>query len=203
MLRYIRRHHLALLALFIALGSGAYAASVAPKDSVVSSSIRNGEVNTADLADEAVTADKLARGAAAKAIDFDQASNPAAGAPATVLSLHELKLQADCYTRKINGEQVWEIDLSTTSAAAANYNGYSIRSNGNNDSVFTSPFGFSLAPGDSHQLDASYVPYSFVRNAFSFVYSTGARVITVDLNEVVNASTGRCQVSGTALPVRS
>jgi hypothetical protein len=54
MLGYLRRHHVALLALFLALGGTSYAAATLPAKSV----------GTRELADHAVTKAKLARGAA-------------------------------------------------------------------------------------------------------------------------------------------
>ena len=51
---------MASIAVFLALGGGAYAASIAPKNSVVSSSIRDGQVKTQDLRDGAVKPSKLA-----------------------------------------------------------------------------------------------------------------------------------------------
>jgi hypothetical protein len=50
--RYLRRHHIGLLALFLALGGTSYAAATLPARSV----------GTRELADHAVTKDKLARG---------------------------------------------------------------------------------------------------------------------------------------------
>lgn len=52
-----------LLALFVALGGGAYAALTAPKNSVVSRSIKNGQVKASDLGANAVTAVKVKPGA--------------------------------------------------------------------------------------------------------------------------------------------
>jgi formylglycine-generating enzyme required for sulfatase activity len=49
-----------LLALFVALGGVAYAVTTAPKNSVVSNSITNGQVKSPDLANGAVTSTKLA-----------------------------------------------------------------------------------------------------------------------------------------------
>jgi hypothetical protein len=54
LLGFARGNAIALLALFLALTAGAYAATV-PKDSVVSSSIKNGQVRAQDLARDAVT----------------------------------------------------------------------------------------------------------------------------------------------------
>src|SRR3954454_5297898 len=53
----------ATLALFIALGGGAYAVSKLPKNSVKSKQIKDGQVRNADLAAGAVSADKVAAGA--------------------------------------------------------------------------------------------------------------------------------------------
>jgi hypothetical protein len=58
---------IASLALFIALGGVSYAATIAPKNSVRSSSIKNGQVKTADLANNAVTSAKIKNGQVAAA----------------------------------------------------------------------------------------------------------------------------------------
>lgn len=50
MLAYLRRHHIGLLALFIALGGTSYAATKLPKNSVGSTQIRSGAVSEAKLA---------------------------------------------------------------------------------------------------------------------------------------------------------
>jgi len=49
MLAYLRRHHIGLLALFIALGGTSYAAAKLPKNSVGSSQIRSGAVTQSKL----------------------------------------------------------------------------------------------------------------------------------------------------------
>ena len=59
---YIRQHHLALVALFVALTGTAYATTVA-RNTVRSSSIENGQVKNVDLASGAVTGGKIAPGA--------------------------------------------------------------------------------------------------------------------------------------------
>jgi hypothetical protein len=60
---YIRRHHVALLALFFALAGTSYAASNAlPKNSVGSKQVINGSLQTVDLSKKAKTALKGARG---------------------------------------------------------------------------------------------------------------------------------------------
>jgi hypothetical protein len=61
---YLRRNHLALLALFFALGGSAYAAGTAllPKNSVGSRQVINGSLQTADLSKRAQRALKGRRG---------------------------------------------------------------------------------------------------------------------------------------------
>src|SRR5262249_46740158 len=61
--RYIARHHLALLALFIALGGTSYAAFSLPKNSVGSAQIRPGAVQKYHLAKPAIAALKGKAGA--------------------------------------------------------------------------------------------------------------------------------------------
>jgi hypothetical protein len=56
---YLRSNVLGLVAIFLSLTAGAYAVATAPKNSVVSSSIKNGQVKTRDLADSAVSAAKV------------------------------------------------------------------------------------------------------------------------------------------------
>jgi hypothetical protein len=57
---YLRQNVLGLVAIFLALSAGAYAVQkTAPKNSVVSKSIKNGQVRNADLGAGAVTGDKL------------------------------------------------------------------------------------------------------------------------------------------------
>ena len=61
---YVRRHHIALLALFFALGGTAVAASnVLPRNSVGSAQVINGSLQKKDLAGKAVKALKGNRGA--------------------------------------------------------------------------------------------------------------------------------------------
>ena len=60
---YLRENVLGLVAIFLALTAGAYAIEKAPKNSVVSKSIKDGQVKDPDLGAAAVTATKLAGGA--------------------------------------------------------------------------------------------------------------------------------------------
>jgi hypothetical protein len=57
--RYLRQHHLALLALFIALGGTSYAAASVQKNSVGTKQLKNGAVTTKKIANGAVNASKI------------------------------------------------------------------------------------------------------------------------------------------------
>ena len=59
---YLRRNVLGLVAIFIALGGVGWAATTAPKNSVVSKSIKDGQVKTRDLAKNAIQAPNVADG---------------------------------------------------------------------------------------------------------------------------------------------
>jgi hypothetical protein len=59
--RYLRNNVIGLVAIFIALAAGAYAAGL-PTDSVRSKQIKAGAVKNADLAENAVTSPKVANG---------------------------------------------------------------------------------------------------------------------------------------------
>ena len=56
---YLRQNVLGLVAIFLALSAGAYAVQKAPKNSVVSKSIKDGQVKNVDLAAAAVDQSKL------------------------------------------------------------------------------------------------------------------------------------------------
>lgn len=59
---YLGRHHLALLALFVALSGTAYAAAELEKNEVKSRNIAPGQVKNTDLADRSVRSPKVADG---------------------------------------------------------------------------------------------------------------------------------------------
>jgi len=62
LLGYIRRHHIGLLALFVALGGTSYAAVKLPRNSVGTSQIKNHAVTTSKLSTATVKALKGAKG---------------------------------------------------------------------------------------------------------------------------------------------
>jgi hypothetical protein len=73
--RYARRHHLALLALFVALGGTSYAAVALPRNSVGSLQIRTAAVGSSEVRDRSLTARDFRAGA------LPQGARGATGAP--------------------------------------------------------------------------------------------------------------------------
>jgi hypothetical protein len=65
-LAYVRRHHIGLIALFVALGGTSYAATRLPSNSVGGGQIQAGAVTTAKIHNGAITADKLSPGLRAR-----------------------------------------------------------------------------------------------------------------------------------------
>jgi hypothetical protein len=61
-LAYLRRHHVGVLALFVALGGTSYAATQLPRNSVGTTQIRNGSVTAAKIHNGAITPAKLSPG---------------------------------------------------------------------------------------------------------------------------------------------
>lgn len=66
MLAYVRRHHIGLMVLFVALGGTSYAATRLPSNSVGSGQIRAGSVTAMKIRDGAITAEKLSPGLRAR-----------------------------------------------------------------------------------------------------------------------------------------
>jgi hypothetical protein len=77
-LGYLRRHHIGLIALFVALGGTTYAATQLPSNSVGTAQIRAGAVTTAKIRNGAITPAKLSPGLREQV----QGTKPAAGPPA-------------------------------------------------------------------------------------------------------------------------
>lgn len=86
-LSYLRRHHVALLALFVALGGTAAAATaLVPRDSVGTRQVINGSLQKADLSKRAVKQLRGTRGApGAPGLRGAQGPTGATGPPATRL----------------------------------------------------------------------------------------------------------------------
>jgi len=85
-MRHLRRHPLEYLALFLALGGVAYAAQLAPKNSVASKSIRSGAVTGPKLASNAVTGASVVDGSLGAADLAHTPGDESIGRSATVQS---------------------------------------------------------------------------------------------------------------------
>jgi len=105
---------IATLALFIALGGVSYAASIAPKNSVRSSSIKNGQVKTPDLANNAVTSAKIKNGQVAS-VDLAAALKADLNDAATLGGKSAAALSATAFQAKQSGI----LTLTGTQQAAA------------------------------------------------------------------------------------
>lgn len=84
--RYIRRHHIALLALFVALGGTSYAAVSLPKGSVGSDQLQHASVTTLKVAPKAITSKRLADGSVVRKKIGDGAVNSVKVADGTLLA---------------------------------------------------------------------------------------------------------------------
>lgn len=73
--RYIRRHHIALMALFVALGGTSYAAVNLPNGSVGTDQLQQGAVTTLKVAPKAITSKRLAEGSVVRKKIDDGAVN--------------------------------------------------------------------------------------------------------------------------------
>lgn len=72
---YLRRHHIGLAALFVALGGTSYAAVQLPKDSVGANQIRTGAVGSAEIKNNSVTSADVKNGSLT-AKDFEDGELP-------------------------------------------------------------------------------------------------------------------------------
>jgi hypothetical protein len=75
-IRYVRRHHIGLLALFIALGGTSYAAVTLPANSVGTKQIKKNAVTSAKIKKNAVTSAKVKNGSL-RQVDFAAGELPA------------------------------------------------------------------------------------------------------------------------------
>jgi hypothetical protein len=115
---------IATVALFMALGGVSYAAATAAKNSVVSSSIKNGQVKTADLANNAVTSPKIKDGQVKTADLAAGAVTASKLAPALTTDLNDAatlggQTAAALQTSALQGKQSGILTLTGTEQTAA------------------------------------------------------------------------------------
>jgi hypothetical protein len=137
--RFDSAHVIALLALFVALAGGAYAATRAPKNSVTSASVRNGSLKGVDVKDDSLTGRDVKEStlglvpsaqsaqtaqSATSAGSFDGVRkidyrNNQTGTTDTILSFRGMDLRANCNAASASITNL-TLDLHTTPAATAN-----------------------------------------------------------------------------------
>jgi hypothetical protein len=171
---------MATVAVFLAVGGGAYAASL---------------IGTDDLAPDAK----------ARAINLDQAAvvvPPGQEIPSKkALKLNELTLRGACYE---DDEDVRNIGLFVSTRSAADVNWTYTQRNGNDgeSSVTTYASGFPDMPAGAGGLLAfggSGEGEGTLRFEGQLVYSNSKRVITVTFHALENPETARCELIGTAV----
>jgi hypothetical protein len=253
---------IATVALFVALGGGAYAATVLPRDSVGRAQIRANAVSNSELANGAVDTDQLALGAVAlnrlsagvhdrldragrpgvqgppgatgltgpqgpqgnpgpagptgpagtdnlgaRRVHFDGAAQETPG-PVTAVEMPDLKIEAACI---LNGsDPTLALRMTSSQDATLQFN-------------FTIDGGSDLAnppqPGDPSGAQTANGQATLTANTALDLGGPGTqngagyfrvmarallvaptRTINLTLSELVDASTGRCTVDGTAIP---
>jgi hypothetical protein len=143
--RFDSAHAIALLALFVALAGGAYAATQVRKNSVTSASVRNGSLKGVDVKDDSLTGKdvkesslgQVANAQAAQSAQSAQSAQTAASAQSfdgvrkidyrnnqtgttdTILSFRGMELRATCSAASATITNL-TLDLHTTPAATAN-----------------------------------------------------------------------------------
>jgi hypothetical protein len=157
---------MATVALFVALGGGAYAASVAKKNSVTSKSVRNGSIQGVDVGKDTLTGNNINEGTLTLALpscpsgttkvagicfeNTERGSQGLDGAMTTcgqagrflptVAELRTLHLQAGV---SVNGEQASDLGNDTSHSGLGANSGLSVST----DTSFGRPFRCAVVPG--------------------------------------------------------
>jgi hypothetical protein len=195
---YIRNHHLALIALFVALGGTAYAtATIGANDikhnAVRSNHIKNGEVMKDDLAEGAVSIHKLNL----PRIDFSGPSTDASDFQPhhTVLHQDGLELQVSCF---VSGATSLKLFASSSNASATMRGRYN-----------ASPPNFGASGATTPDVALSTTPVQVIFTGTNsgelllegqLTYRDPDRVIQIIFDGVVDAAHSRCTLDGTAIP---
>jgi hypothetical protein len=213
------------VALFLALGGSAYAVATAPKNSVVSRSIKNGQVKKSDLGNGAVTTKKFATSAVAPNAVFAREADQLGG------------LDASAYQHRVTGtcpspQAIAAIDAAGAVTCASPVSAISSTPTAGTNDFLTVGHGLQLAVichdggqvkvafqnvgssgatlnwlygnGTTVYANGAVVPaggeqdFSFVgaRLEGQFIFSEGADVTTVNLHAY--DGTSFCEVRGTA-----
>lgn len=166
---YVRSHHIGLLALFVALGGTAYAVENAPKDSVVSKSIKDGQVRPRDV--------KLTKTVEYPGtitlfddfVEFDpvRVTVPDSGLLSVYMEAEISKTQGQAgFTCNVSLSTTGDTPYTPLISVNTDFNGYSIRRTApatDGTGVFSSrdaaPVTYSLEPGN-HQFSVAYSTFN-------------------------------------------
>jgi hypothetical protein len=203
------------LCLFLLL-SGGTAVALSGTDTVQSDDLGPGSqvkapdvaanaVNGTDVVDNSLTGSDISESTlaqvpsaanGARRIDFNRPETD--GSPVNVLRLDEMTLKAQCDVLESTTITSLSIYVASTVQADANYV-FNERNNAQQTDAVAG--GVSIgANTETHIADADLVGAPVERAEGQLVYHNANRVIGLTLHAVANDSTGRCQVTGIAVP---
>ena len=161
--RYIRQHHLALIALFVALSGTAYAAATIGADdikrnAVRSKHIKNANVRNSDIANGAVSAAKLADGVSrTKAFSFRTSTDQTVN---NLVNVGGLTIDVSCTGTTVTATAETSVDNSTIYTASFDTgNSADPVDNQDNDSGFDSGDPRELL-GEDDSLQVGHTSYA-------------------------------------------
>ena len=159
--RYLRQHHLALIALFVALSGTAYAAATIgsgdiERNAVRSKHIKRGNVRGSDLANGAVSARKLAAGVSlTRGFSFRTSADRTVN---NLVSARGLAIDVNCTGTTVTATARPSVANSTIYTASMGA-GTPAVTNSNNDSDFDPGSPVSLL-GDNDDLQVGHTSYA-------------------------------------------
>ncbi len=181
---------MATVAVFIALGGGAYAAFHLPRNSVRSENIVNGQVKANDLANRAVTSSKL---------DLPKIDFSGANADANDNAPHHTVLRLDGLTLGLSCAGNEEILFASSTARGVIRGSYTTGEAGKTaDTTILAQAPLSRTP----TLLAESISSGVATEQFDgvFTFHNARRVITIPIDGVISPSGSSCTLSGTAVP---
>jgi hypothetical protein len=178
---------MATIAVFIALGAGAYAVTKAPRNSVVSSSIKNGQVKPPDLS------------STTRAVAFRYSKPIGSTIQTTVLRKGGYRLVASC--ENDSGQPA--IDVSLRVPKSGTLDVMAVQDPG--AAVATPIAGRRPAPAntDLDLFDPPFGPATDTDDSFGalLTYSAPGRAAQLSFHVVAAGSTDRCELSGGLVPL--
>jgi hypothetical protein len=203
-LNHVRRHGIAYVALFLALGGGsAYAAFSLPKGSVGTKQIRSGAVTLGKISGSAKAALQGQQGPRGPqgltgpqgpgALAIADGAVPATGkSELTVPGAFEIDAVCD------SNANFYVTGIKALSASGVAVNGSIIASHNDGSSPFTTTKGF-FAPNDTNTYVLTQESNPNVRDVVSLVASVGSKVYTIFFAMTETQGTG-CYLAGAVTP---